>query len=117
MTTSLRRAFAFAALAALAACGGGSSPPPPLPPAITWNANHEYGVNSAGGGYVLSIDGGDWVYVPYVSGAWAPTSLTTTLSPGTHTVTLHAYAALDSSGGTTGPGTTSAPTQLTVVVP
>lgn len=130
------RAFSLATvLAALAACSGGSDGPPP-PPAptcrsavataqhlgkgdhlvdVTWAANRERGVNSPGGGYVVSIAGKGNVDVPYVSGDLAPTVLTTTFFSGSYAVTICAYAALDPSGGTS--TSYSAPATLTVVVP
>lgn len=121
MTARSKAAWVAPALAALVACSGGSkSSPPPPPPGnhvvdLSWSANRERGVNLAGGGYLVSIGGAAPLQVPYVSGAFAPTSLTTTLYTGSYSVTVRAYAALDSAGGTT--GTVSAPSTLTVHVP
>jgi len=115
-------AVVLIALAQLAGCGGGggggSSPPPVTNHTVTlaWAPNHEKGVNSAGGGYQVAISGQPTINVPYVSGLTAPTSTVTTLSTGTYTVTVRAYAALDAQGG--GAGSLSAPSQsLTVNVP
>ena len=103
------------ALAALAACGG-SDPPPPGDHVVdlSWAPNRESGVNRTGGGYIVDITGKPTTDVPYVSGSFAPTSITTTLYTGSYTVTVRAYAALDASGGSS--GTESAPTTLTVNV-
>lgn len=95
--------------------GGGGGPSAPAgPPTLVWAANHEKGVNSAGGGYQISISGQPPINVPYVSGAAAPTSLALTAVPkGTYTVSVRAFAALDASGGTT--VTFSAPSASIVV--
>lgn len=83
---------------------------------LSWVANHEAGVNRTGGGYRIFIGGAPVLDVPYVSGPSAPTTGDVTLGPGTYTVTITAYAALDSQGGTT--GSESAPSQaITVNVP
>jgi len=100
----------------LSACGGGGSSPPPRSVALAWAANHESGVNRAGGGYQVSISGQPTIDVPYTSGPAAPTSTTVLLQPASYTVTVRAYAALDSQGGNA--GSLSAPSQsLTVNVP
>ena len=138
------RAVVVALLAAVAvSCGGGGgggeSPPPgtptpaptptptptptPIPttslgPAtvtISWDANRESGVNRAGGGYQVSVSGQPTRDVPYASGSAAPTSTVFTLSSGTYTVSVRAYAALDAQGGTT--RTFSAASQSLVFVP
>jgi len=108
------------ALVQLAGCGGGgggggASGPPPGPHTVTlnWAPNHQTGVNSAGGGYQVSITGQPTINVPYVSGPTAPTSTLTTLSTGTYTATVRAYAALDAQGGSA--GSFSAPSQSIVV--
>ncbi len=113
-------AVVLIALAQLAGCGGGggggSSPPPVTNHTVTlaWVPNHEKGVNSAGGGYQVAISGQPAINVPYVSGLTAaPTSTVTTLSTGTYTVTVRAYAALDAQGG--GAGSLSAPSQSLIV--
>ncbi|MBI3529536.1 MAG: fibronectin type III domain-containing protein [Betaproteobacteria bacterium] len=83
---------------------------------LAWAPNHENGVNSAGGGYQVSISGQPTIEVPYAAGPTAPTSTVTTLQTGTYTVTVRAFAALDAQGGSS--GRLSAPSQsLTVVVP
>src|SRR5882762_1909638 len=111
-------AVVLIALAQLAGCGGGgggSSPPPVTNHTVTlaWAPNHEKGVNSAGGGYQVSITGQAAINVPYVSGPAAPTSTVTILQTGTYTVTVTAFAALDKQGGLT--GNVSAPSQSLVV--
>src|SRR5262245_37769856 len=101
----------------LAACGGGggggdSGPPQARTVSVNWTSNRESGVNSAGGGYEVTISGQAPVDVPYTSGPLAPTSTSKFLQPGTYTVTVRAYAALDPTGGTA--RTFSAPTQIAV---
>jgi hypothetical protein len=106
--------------AGLSACGGGGggSSPPARSVALAWEANRESGVNAKGGGYRVSISGQPTVDVPYTSGSAAPTSTTVSLQPGSYTVTVLAYAALDAQGGVTGSGSVSAPSQsITVNVP
>ena len=112
----------------VSACGGGSGggglPLMPSTPGtvtthsvtLSWQANRERGVNSAGGGYEVSISGQPTVIVPYVSGPAAPTSTIVSLSTGRYTVTVRAFAALDAQGGSG--GSFSAPSQaLGVIVP
>ena len=106
----------------IAGCGGGraggSSPVPVTNHSVTlaWAPSHEKGVNTAGGGYHVSISGQPTINVPYASGITAPTSTVTILKTGTYTVSVTAFAALDSLGG--GAGSVSAPSQsLTVNVP
>ena len=110
-------AVVLIALAQLAGCGGGggSSPPPVTNHTVTvaWAPNHEKGVNSAGGGYQVAISGQPTINVPWVSGPTAPTSTVTTLSTGTYTVTVRAYATLDAQGGSA--GSLSAPSQSLIV--
>ena len=110
-------AVVLIALAQLAGCGGGGggSNPPPSPHTVTltWAPNHEKGVNSTSGGYQVSITGQPTINVPYVSGPSAPTSTVTTLSTGTYTATVRAYAALDAQGGSS--GSVSAPSQSIIV--
>jgi ABC-type glycerol-3-phosphate transport system substrate-binding protein len=112
-------AVVLIALAQLAGCGGGggggSSSPAPTNHTITlaWAPNHEKGVNSTGGGYQVSISGQPTINVPFVSGPTAPTSTVTTLPMGTYTVTVRAYAALDTQGGSA--GSFSAPSQSIIV--
>ncbi len=113
--------IALIAAGCLAACGGGgggggpSTPPGPRQVQISWAANHEKGVNSAGGGYTVSITGQPPINVPWVTGPTAPTSTSLILQQGTYTITVTAYAALDAQGGAT--GSTSAPAQQTIAVP
>jgi hypothetical protein len=98
-------------------CGvGGTSSPPPTPVTIhpvtlTWAPNHEKGVNSAGGGYQVTISGQPAFDVPYT----APTSTTVLLKTGTYSVSVRAFAALDAQGGSA--GSLSAPSTITVRVP
>ena len=105
----------------LAACGGGGSstfaPPPTLHNVtLSWAANRETGVNSAGGGYIVAISGQAPINVPYASGAFAPTSTVVSLYTGTYTATVKAYAALAANGGSTG-STSASSSTTTIVVP
>ncbi len=101
--------------------GGGGGTPVPVPitthsVTLSWAPNHEAGVNSAGGGYEVSISGQPMIDVPYMSGPAAPTTQTVSLKTGIYTVTVRAYAALDAQGGNTGSfSASSAP--ITVFVP
>lgn len=108
------------AMLVLSACGGGGGGGGAAPAnhnvTISWNANHEKGVNSSGGGYTVTISGKTPIDVPFVSGATAPTSTVVTLYTGSYTATVKAYAALDSSGGTTG-STSASSASLAIVVP
>lgn len=109
-----RRVIAVSVLA-LAACHGDPGEDlAPLAVTLSWEANREVGVNRSGGGYELAVAGQPAIDVPYVSGAAAPTSATVRLLPGSHTVTLRAYAAFDAQGGTT--RTFSAPQELRFTV-
>lgn len=110
----------LSALLLIFSCGGGGgiSPPPVSTHSVTltWAPNRESGVNSAGGGYQVSISGRPTINVPYVSGPMAPTTTTVLLNTGTYTVTVRAYAALDAQGRSTSSfSVASAP--ITVVVP
>ena len=113
----------------LAACGGGGSdsaappaaagPPPPPPPnvQVSWTANREAAVNSAGGGYKVyyastsgfSVPAPNVVDVPFVSGS-APTSTRLTLPSGTHYFKVVAYSGLNSAGSVPS-------TQMSITVP
>jgi hypothetical protein len=97
--------------------GGGGTAQALAPGAITisWSANRERGVNSAGGGYEVSITGQPTVTVPYVSGASAPTSIAVTLTSGSYLVSVRAFAALDAQGGAS--RTFSAPQTMTLNIP
>jgi hypothetical protein len=99
-----RHLAALLAAIALSACGGGSEQSAPTARTVTlaWQASHESGVNRSGGGYQASISGQPSIDAPYVSGAAAPTSTSVFLQPGTYTVSVRAYAALDAQGGNTG---------------
>ena len=104
----------------LSGCGGGGGGGSPQITShsvtLSWQANRDSGVNRAGGGYEVSISGQPIIVVPYASGPAAPTSTTVTLTTGTYSVTVRAFAALDSQGGNT--GSFSAPSaQLIVNVP
>jgi len=94
--------FALLIAAGISACGGGGGPRGPSSVTIAWDANRESGVNRTGGGYQVMISGQPVIDVPYVSGPTAPTSITASLEPGRYSVTVRAYAALDSQGGNTG---------------
>ncbi len=83
---------------------------------LTWAANRESGVNSAGGGYQVSISGKPAINVPYVSGSSAPTTTAVLLNTGTYSVTVRAYAALDAQGGSNG-RFSAASSPITVIVP
>lgn len=96
--------------------GGGVAEPPPLTThavTLTWQPNRDSGVNRAGGGYQVSISGQPTIIVPYTSGPAAPTSTTVSLTTGTYTVTVRAFAALDSQGGNS--GSLSAPSATLIV--
>lgn len=103
------------AATALSACGGGSEQSAPSARTVTlaWQASHESGVNRMGGGYQASISGQPSIDVPYVSGSAAPTSTSVILQPGSYTVSVRAYAALNAQGGNT--GSLSAPSQSITV--
>jgi len=109
-------------LSALPSCGGGgnsSSQVSTHSVILTWGANRESGVNSAGGGYQVLISSQPsttTINVPYVTGPAAPTSTTVLLTSGSYTVTVRAYAALDAQGGSTG-SFSAASAPITVVVP
>jgi hypothetical protein len=119
--------LAFIISASLFGCGGGdgggSSALTPLALAptshtvnISWAANRETAVNSAGGGYTVAISGQPPINVPYVSGPSAPTTTTATLMTGNYSVTVTAYSALSPPGGNT--GSTSMPSAaLSISVP
>lgn len=107
--------------ALLASCGGGGggSSPPPAPTShqvtISWAANREAAVNSAGGGYKVAISGQPIIVVPYPS----TTSATATLMSGSYTATITAYSAIDPNTGLPAAGaSTSLPsTTLAINVP
>lgn len=99
--------FFSAILSSCGGGGGGASAPPPAWHNVTlsWVANHETGVNSIGGGYLISISGQSApapVSVAYISGLTAPTSTTVSLYTGIYSATVTAFASLDLNGGTTG---------------
>ena len=113
MLETIRIIFAvFASALFISACGGGggsSSPPTPTSHTvnISWAANRETAVNSAGGGYTVAISGQPPINVPYASGTAAPTTTAATLMTSSYSVTVTAYSALNPPGGTT--GSTSVP--------
>lgn len=103
--------------ACLSACGGGSaSPPAPAWHDVTlsWTANHEMGVNLAGGGYIVTISGQSSVSitVPFESGVAAAPTITTSLYTGSYSASVTAYG--KQNGATV---TTSAPATMTINVP
>lgn len=106
----------------LSACsgsgGGGGAPSSTHTVTLTWNPNHEKGVNSAGGGYQISIGGQPVpIDVPFnAASGVTPTSKVVTLSAGTYTATISAYAALDANGGSTG-STSANSSSITIKVP
>ena len=106
--TYMRHVGAALLLAAgVAACGGGGegNPPPKKTThsvTLVWQANRESGVNRAGGGYQVSINGQPTIVVPYTAGPAAPTSTMVSLITGTYTVTVRAFAVLDPQGGNAG---------------
>lgn len=78
---------------------------------VSWNANREKAVNTAGGGYrvyysrisPVNTAGGTYKDVPYVSGSAAPTStLLPQLSSGTIYIRVIAYSAMNPPGGSSG---------------
>jgi len=109
----------------LVACGRGgangvscppSAAPGPHNVTLTWAPNREKGVNSAGGGYHVSISGQPTLPDVTFNGTTTPTSTTAILQSGCYTVTVTAFAELDAQGGLT--GSVSAPSQaLAVNVP
>jgi len=105
----------FASALFLSACGGGGGSSGPVATRhavnISWTANREAAVNSAGGGYTVAVSGQSPINVPYVSGLTAPTTTATTLMSGSYSVTVTAYSALNPANGTTGgaTGSTSLP--------
>lgn len=110
----------------LVSCGGGGGgsalPVKKTSHSVTlnWASNHETGVNKAGGGYQVSISTKPTttVDVPWVSGPTTTTTTDVVLETGSYSVTVRAYAALDSQGSTTGSGNISAASsKLTVRVP
>jgi hypothetical protein len=117
MNKTVRYCAALLLVGAMSACGSSSDSPSPSGRSVTisWTQNRETGVNKAGGGYLIGINTQTPIEVPYVSGTAAPTSYTLTLQPGSYTITVVAYAALDTQGGTTRtPSKPSTPYTLTV---
>lgn len=96
----------IASILLLSGCGSGSGGPQPTPTShkvtISWDANREAAVNSAGGGYTVAISGQAPINVPYVTGPAAPTTTTTTLMSGSYSVTVTAYSALTPPAGGSG---------------
>jgi len=93
---------------------------------ISWNANPESAVNSAGGGYIVyysknpffQIPNADSIQVPYVSGPKAPTSAVITNlqlhAPASYFFRVVAYSSLQTPLGTTAVSTPSALASFTV---
>lgn len=96
--------------------GGGASSTHTV--TLTWNPNHEKGVNSTGGGYKITIGGQAVpIDVPFnAASGVTPTSKVVTLSSGSYTATVSAYAALDAIGGSTG-STSANSSSITIKVP
>lgn len=93
--------------------------------AVSWNANKEKAVNSAGGGYRVyySTTSGfnpgtaSYVDVPYVAGATAPTTTNlTNFMAGTYYFKIIAYSALNPPGQTGG-STSAASAQFQLTLP
>lgn len=86
----------------LSSCGGGGGATAPTPIShtvdLSWTANREADVNTTGGGYKVAISGQPVIDLPYVAGPTAPTSTSTTLMPGSYSVTVTAYSALNTTG-------------------
>jgi hypothetical protein len=117
MNRTVRYFATLLLVCAMSACGGSSGSPSPSGRSVTisWTQNRETGVNKAGGGYRIGINTQTPIEVPYVSGSAAPTSYTLTLQPGSYTISVVAYAALDTQGGATGSlSAPSTPYTLTV---
>lgn len=95
--------------------GGGAATSTLHSVTLTWAANHETGVNKAGGGYRVSISGqATPINIPFnAASGVTPTTTTVQLYTGTYTATVTAYAALDVNGGTT--GNSSAPSAPLVI--
>ena len=124
------RLFLLVLLASGAAgCGsgdGGAASGAPRSVTISWAANHEAAVNTAGGGYVVyysqssgfeaGAPGVAAVEVPYVSGALAPTTASLQLPSGTYYFRAVAYSALGHDGSPAG-AQSAASAELQVVVP
>jgi hypothetical protein len=118
----MKKAVLILVLSALfVSCGGGgSSAPVPITSHsvdLNWAPSHERGVNSAGGGYQVSISGQTTINVPYDAGLLTtPTTTSVVLNTGAYTVTVRAYAALDELGTSTG-NVSAESTPITVNVP
>lgn len=102
--------LAAVAIIALAACQGTTTPVPgDRTVTLSWQANHEKGVNAPGGGYRVSIPSRPALDLPYP----APTTLTTVLHTGSYAVGVSAYQPDPETGITT----LGAEARLTVIVP
>jgi hypothetical protein len=100
-----RAAAVAAALIALAGCKARAGVAVDRPVTITWQVNHEKGVNGPGGGYRVAVAGRAPVDLPWP----APTTLTTVLRSGTRYVSVEAYEPDPAGGGTVfSPATTLA---------
>jgi hypothetical protein len=91
---------------------------------VTWTANKEKAVNSAGGGYVVaysqnpsaSYSEAEKLTVPYVSGPSAPVSATINIPPGTYYIKIYAYSTLNPPGSSAG-SLSSASSASVITVP
>ena len=119
----------------LIACGGGDGTAPASSPAtpptirtitLSWNANRETAVNTAGGGYKVYYSttsgfditdaGVSVIDVPFVAPPTAPTSVSVDLLSGRYYFRVVAYSALTAPWGSG--GSTSMPSaQSSVLVP
>ncbi|GAB4348928.1 MAG: hypothetical protein Kow006_10030 [Gammaproteobacteria bacterium] len=115
----LRTALVTLNLLLITACGGGGGGPSIVSTVtVSWTANVEAAVNSAGGGYRVyysttpgfDIATANFVDVPYTAGPAAPTSTDLQLATGTHYIKVTAYSALNPSGS-------ASSAQITVVTP
>jgi hypothetical protein len=113
---------AIVSMILLSACGGGggggATPATNHAVTLSWSPNHEKGVNSPGGGYKVTISGRPApIDVPYISASGVtPSSTMVTLSTGSYTATVSAYAALDVNGGATGSASATS-SSISIVVP
>ena len=111
----------------LTACGGGGGGASTRTVQISWDSNPETAVNRIGGGYKvyyssnsgfnLSDAGVTEIDVSYISGSTAPTSTQVQLLPGTYYIRIIAYSALNAPPGTTGGSSSTATSQITLIVP
>jgi hypothetical protein len=104
---AFRILLACVSLVIFSNCGGSPSATQLV---LNWDANHESGVNSAGGGYRVyyafspgvNTSTASFMDVPYVSGSQAPTTVTlTNPSNGTYYFRIVAYSTFSPPNGST----------------